>query len=117
MQKLRIRIVKERTNTDRSIADKTQKIGRYFGKSIYSILGSDALPLIVAPAIFVIFAGLGWWLWYTELPMPSAILPTIAVLGLTAYCFYSLFGRYKKHETKQNAIRLSTERMRKHSSR
>lgn len=117
MQKLRIRIVKERTNTDRSIIDKTQKIGRYFGKNIYSILGSDALPLIVTPAIFVIFAGLGWWFWYVALPRPSAILPAIAVLCLTTYCFYNLFWRYKKHETEQNAIRLSTERMRKHSSR
>lgn len=117
MQKLRIRIVKERTNTDRSITDKTQKIDRYFGKSVYSILGSDALPLIVAPAIFVIFAGLGWWFWYVALPTPSAILPAIAVLGLTTYCFYSLFGRHKKHETKQNAIRPYPERARKHSSR
>lgn len=108
MQKLRIRIVKERTNTDRSITDKTQKIGRYFGKSIYPILGSDALPLIVAPAIFMTFVGLGWWFWYVALPMPSAILPSIAVLGLTAYCFYNL--GYKKHENKHKTINSNINR-------
>ncbi len=48
---------------------------------------NDILPLIIAPLIFISFAGLEWWSWYLEVSIPSPILLIIVVTGLGILCY------------------------------
>ncbi len=110
MQRLRFRIIKKRTNSYQSITSNLyQKLNQYIRERIHMILDNDILPLVIAPAIFMIFVGLEWWHWYIELPTPSPVFSTITAFGLVAYCFYKFFG-HKKYESKQNVIRPGIDR-------
>lgn len=98
MPKLRLKIVKQRAKNRPSHArNLLHSAGRLIQEKINMILDSDVLPLIIAPSIFMIFAGLEWWRWYLEIPSPSPIFLTVIAIGLGLYCSYKLMG-YKKHE-------------------
>ena len=75
---------------------------RFVQERIHKMLDNDVLPLIIAPSIFVIFAGLEWWRWYLEIPTPIPLLLTAIALGLGAYCFYKLFGHKKREDLQRN---------------
>ena len=98
MPKLRFKIIKQKTKNYRSHTHNfLQNIGFTLREKFYSIMDNDVLPLIVAPAIFIIFVGLEWWQWYREMPTPSPILLTVIGLGVGVYCFYKL-AENKKYE-------------------
>ena len=73
------------------------------------MLDNDVLPLIIAPSIFLIFAGLEWWRWYLEIPTPIPLLLTIIALGLGVYCSYKLL-EHKKNGSRQKDLRTSINR-------
>ncbi len=75
-------------------------------EKINKILDNDVLPLIIAPSIFLIFAGLEWWRWYLEIPTPIPLLLTIIALSVGVYCSYKLLG-HKKNESRQKDLRTS----------
>lgn len=105
MQKLRLRIIKKRTPAYQPAVSNThQKSGWQVRKRIHSLLGSDILPLVIAPAIFLIFTGLAWGHWYSEMPIPSPVLLTIVALALGVYCFYRLFS-HKRYQNKRFVVR------------
>lgn len=103
MPKLRLKITKQKmqkypTQTHRFLKD----IREFTQEKINQILDNDVLPLIIAPSIFIIFAGLEWWRWYLEIPTPIPLLLTIIALGLGTYCFYKLFGHKKREELQKD---------------
>jgi hypothetical protein len=109
MQRLRFRIIKKRKNNYQLFTNNvSQKINRYMREKIYAILDNGALPLVIAPAIFILFVGLEWWHWYIELPTPSPILLTIIAMGVGIYCFFKLSG-HKKFYDRQMAARPSPD--------
>lgn len=101
MPKLRLKIIKQKPQkSPTQIYNFLKDIRGFTQEKINQILDNDVLPLIIAPSIFIIFAGLEWWRWYLEIPTPIPLLLTIIALGLGAYCFHKLFG-HKKHENRQ----------------
>lgn len=93
MQKLRLRIIKKKSpaisNTN------TPEKSVHVRKRIYSLLDSDALPLIIAPAIFLMLTGLEWWRWHNSGMQPPSPIPLTIVATLGIYCFYRLSGHKK----------------------
>ena len=103
MPKLRLKIVKQKmqkypTQTHGLLKD----MHGFAQEKINQILDNDVLPLIIAPSIFIVFAGLKWWRWYLEIPTPIPLLLTVIALFLGAYCFYKLFGHKKKEDLQKN---------------
>ena len=110
MPKLRLKIIKQKpqkspTQTYNFLKD----IRGFTQEKINQILDNDILPLIIAPSIFIIFAGLEWWRWYLEIPTPIPLLLTVTALGLGAYCAYKLFG-HKKREDLQKDLQTTLNR-------
>lgn len=107
MPKLRLTIIKPRTKKHSSQTDNLLNIAsRFVPEKIHKMLDNDVLPLIIAPSIFLIFAGLEWWRWYLEIPTPIPLLLTIIALGVGVYCSYKLLG-HKKNESRQKDLRTS----------
>ena len=107
MPKLRLTVIKPRTKKHSSQTDNLLNIAsRFTQEKINKLLDNDVLPLIIAPSIFVIFAGMEWWRWYLEIPTPIPLLLTIIALGLGVYCSYKLLG-HKRNESKQKDLRTS----------
>ncbi len=110
MPKLHFKIIKQKTQKYPTQTYSLLKDIRGFTQErINKILDNDVLPLIIAPTIFIIFAGLEWWRWYLEIPTPVPLLLTIIALGLGAYCFYKLFG-HKKRENQPKDLRATLNR-------
>lgn len=103
MPKLRLRITKQRTQkTPLQKYSLLKEICAFAQEKINRILDNDVLPLIIAPSIFIIFAGLEWWRWYLEIPTPIPLLLTAIALGLGAYCFYKLLGYRRKEDLQKD---------------
>jgi hypothetical protein len=103
MPKLRLKITRQRTQeTPMQSHSLIKEICEFAQEKINRILDNDVLPLIIAPSIFIIFAGLEWWRWYLEIPTPIPLLLTVIALGLGAYCFYKLFGHKRKEDLQKN---------------
>ncbi|MBL0010633.1 MAG: hypothetical protein IPP22_05755 [Nitrosomonas sp.] len=101
MPKLRFRITKPRAKSRPSHTNNfLRNIGRLVQEKFVTVLDNDALPLVIAPVIFIILAGLEWWLWNLEISAPSPVLIATVAFGLGAYCSYRLLG-YGKYENKQ----------------
>ncbi|MXS83051.1 hypothetical protein ABD07_08045 [Nitrosomonas oligotropha] len=105
MPKLRLKIIKQKVEKQSSQSRNLLKnINCFVSEKINKLLDNDVLPLIIAPSIFLIFAGLEWWRWYLEIPTPIPLLLTIIALGLGVYCSYKLLG-HKRNESKQKDLR------------
>lgn len=107
MPKLRLKIIKQKTEKQ-SLQSRNllRNINCFALEKINKILDNDVLPLIIAPSIFLIFAGLEWWRWYLEIPTPIPLLLTIIALSVGVYCSYKLLG-HKKNESRQKDLRTS----------
>ena len=107
MPKLRLKIIKQKVGKQ-SLQSRNlfKNINCFVLEKIHKMLDNDVLPLIIAPSIFLIFAGLEWWRWYLEIPTPIPLLLTIIALGLGVYCSYKLLG-HKKNESRQKDLRTS----------
>ncbi|MBL8499003.1 MAG: hypothetical protein LZF64_05300 [Nitrosomonas sp.] len=104
MPKLRLKIIKQKVKKQPLQSRNLLKnINCFALEKINKILDNDVLPLIIAPSIFMIFAGLEWWRWYLEIPTPIPLLLTIFALGLGIYCSYKLLG-HRKNENKQQDL-------------
>ena len=108
MPKLRLKIIKQRaknrpSHTDNSLRNSVRLIQEKFD----TILDNDALPLVIAPVIFIVLAGLEWWLWNLEISTPSPVLLAIIAFGLGAYWSYKLLG-YGKCADKQKGMQVTT---------
>lgn len=64
------------------------------------MMDNDVVPLVIAPIIFILFAGLEWWHWYLGLQTPYPALITITALALAIFCFYKRRDR-KMYEDEQ----------------
>ncbi|MDE2389314.1 MAG: hypothetical protein KGN35_09595 [Betaproteobacteria bacterium] len=107
---LRLKIIKQKTQKYPTQTHSFLKdIHGFTQEKINKILDNDVLPLIIAPTIFIIFAGLEWWRWYLEIPTPIPLLLTIIAVGLGAYCFYKLLG-YKKRGNLQKNLQTALNR-------
>lgn len=105
MPTLRLRVITQKAKKHpRQTLNFRNYAGRIIQERIHKILDSDVLPLIIAPSIFMIFAGLEWWRWYLEIPTPIPLLLTVFALGLGVYCSHKLF-EHKKHENRQKDLR------------
>jgi hypothetical protein len=105
MPKLRLKITKQRANKHSSQTyNFLNDTNRFTQEKFHKILDNDVLPLIIAPSIFIIFAGLEWWRWYLEIPTPIPLLLTIIALSLGVYCSYKLLG-HKKNGDRQKDLR------------
>ncbi|MER2512978.1 MAG: hypothetical protein ABTQ25_11295 [Nitrosomonas ureae] len=72
-------------------------------------MDNDILPLIIAPLIFISFAGLEWCSWYLDVPVPSPILLIIVITGLGALCYiYELLER-KEPTNKKERVGVTTD--------
>lgn len=101
MPTLRLKIVKQKTkNRPSHTSNFLRNIGRLIQKKLDTVLDNDALPLVIAPVIFIALASLEWWLWNLEISTPSPVLLATIAFSSGAYCSYKLFG-YGKCEDKQ----------------
>lgn len=108
MPKLHLKIVKQRTkNRPSHTSNFLRNIGRLIQEKIDTIMDNDALPLVIAPVIFIVLASLEWWLWNLEVSTPSPVLLVTIAFGSGAYCSYKLFG-YGKCENKQVDMQATT---------
>jgi hypothetical protein len=107
MPKLRLKIIKQKMEKQSpQSGNLLRNINCFALEKINKILDNDVLPLIIAPSIFLIFAGLEWWRWYLEIPTPIPLLLTIIALSVGVYCSYKLLG-HKKNESRQKDLRTS----------
>lgn len=96
MPKLRLKIIKPRSKKYTTQENNFFiNYRRYINQKINKLIDSDVLPLIIAPAIFILITALEWWYWYLEIPTPSPILLTVIALLIGAYCAYKLFWQRK----------------------
>jgi len=108
MPKLRLRIIKQRAkNRPSHTSYFFRNISRLIREKIDTILDNDALPLVIAPVIFIVLAGLEWWLWNLKISMPSPVLLATIAFCLGAYCSYKLLG-YGKYDDKQRDLKETT---------
>ena len=107
MPKLRLKIIKQRAkNRPSDTSNSLRNSGRLIQEKFDTILDNDALPLVIAPVIFIALAGLEWWLWNLEISTPSPILLAIIAFGLGAYWSYKLLG-YGKCADKQKDMQVT----------
>ncbi len=107
MPKLHLKVIKPKTKMYSPKTDSfLNNASRFVQEKIHRMLDNDVLPLIIAPSIFLIFAGLEWWRWYLEIPTPIPLLLTIIALSLGVYCSHKLLG-YKRNENRQKNLRTS----------
>lgn len=108
MPKLRLKIIKQRAKNHPSHTSKfLRNAGRLIQEKFDTILDSDVLPLVIAPVIFIILAGLEWWLWNLEISTPYPVLLATIAFGLGAYWSYKLLG-YGKCVNKQKDMQATT---------
>ncbi len=108
MLKLRLKFIKQRAKNHPShTRNSLRNSGRLIQEKFDTILDNDALPLVIAPAIFIVLAGLEWWLWNLEISTPSPVLLATIAFGLGAYWSYKLLG-YEKCVDKQKDIHVAT---------
>ncbi|WP_394809228.1 hypothetical protein [Nitrosomonas sp.] len=110
MPKLRLKITTQRAkNRSSRTTNFLHNSGRLIQEKFDTILDNDALPLVIAPVIFIVLAGLEWWLWNLEISTPYPVLLATIAFGLGAYWSYKLLG-YGKCGDKQKDIQTTTSR-------
>ena len=108
MHQLRIKITKQRAKIHSShTSNFLRNSGRLIQEKFDTILDNDALPLVIAPVIFIVLAGLEWWLWNLEISTPSPVILATIAFGLGAYWSYKLLG-YGKCAVKQKDMQVTT---------
>ena len=108
MFKLRLKIIKQKVKSHPShTSNFLRNSGRLIQEKFDTILDNDALPLVIAPVIFIVLAGLEWWLWNLEISSPSPVILATIAFGLGAYWSYKLLG-YGKYVDKQKNIHATT---------
>ena len=108
MLKLRLKIIKQKVkNPPSHTSNFLRHSGRLIQEKFDTILDNDALPLVIAPVIFIVLAGLEWWLWNLEISTPYPVLLATIAFGLGAYWSYKLLG-YGKCVDKQKDIHATT---------
>ncbi|MBX3616689.1 hypothetical protein [Nitrosomonas sp.] len=96
MPKLRLKIITPRSKKYTAQTNNfLPNCKRYIQQKINKLIDSDALPLIIAPSIFILITALEWWYWYLEIPTPSPVFLTVIALFIGAYCVYKLFWQRK----------------------
>jgi hypothetical protein len=75
-------------------------------------MDNDILPLIIAPLIFISFAGLEWCNWYLDVSVPSSILIIIVITGLGALCYIHELLERKEPTSKKERVGVTTDHKR-----
>lgn len=108
MPKLRLKIIKPKAKSRPSHPSNfLRNSGRLIQEKFDTILDNDALPLVIAPVIFIVLAGLEWWLWNLEIFTPYPVLLATIAFSLGAYWSYKLLG-YGKCVDKQKDMQATT---------
>lgn len=108
MPKLRLKIIKQKAKNRPSHTNNfIRNSGRLIQEKFDIILDNDILPLVIAPVIFIILAGLEWWLWNLEISTPYPVLLATIAFGLGAYWSYKLLG-YGECVNKQRDMQATT---------